>query len=85
MIGEDPQDIPNNLMPYIAQVAIGRREKLFVFGNDYPTPDGTGIRDYIHGKNFLCIYLFFSKLFYIKLNFSYGFGRWTCCGIKENV
>ena len=49
MIGEDPQDIPNNLMPYIAQVAIGRREKLFVFGNDYPTPDGTGIRDYIHG------------------------------------
>ena len=49
MIGEDPQDIPNNLMPYITQVAIGRREKLFVFGNDYPTPDGTGIRDYIHG------------------------------------
>ena len=48
MIGEDPRGIPNNLMPYITQVAIGRREKLSVFGNDYPTPDGTGVRDYIH-------------------------------------
>jgi UDP-glucose 4-epimerase len=48
LIGEDPSGIPNNLMPFIAQVAIGRREKLMVFGNDYPTPDGTGLRDYIH-------------------------------------
>lgn len=47
-MGEDPQGIPNNLMPYIAQVAVGRRESLAVFGNDYPTPDGTGVRDYIH-------------------------------------
>lgn len=47
-IGEDPRGIPNNLMPYITQVAIGRREKLSVFGNDYDTPDGTGVRDYIH-------------------------------------
>lgn len=47
-IGEDPQGIPNNLMPYITQVAIGKREKLQVFGNDYPTTDGTGVRDYIH-------------------------------------
>lgn len=47
-LGEDPNGIPNNLMPYIAQVAIGRLEKLRVFGNDYPTPDGTGVRDYIH-------------------------------------
>lgn len=47
-IGEDPQGIPNNLMPYVAQVAIGRREFLTVFGSDYPTPDGTGVRDYIH-------------------------------------
>ncbi|MCI8620034.1 MAG: UDP-glucose 4-epimerase GalE [Oscillospiraceae bacterium] len=47
-IGEDPKGIPNNLMPYITQVAIGRREKLSVFGNDYDTPDGTGVRDYIH-------------------------------------
>jgi UDP-glucose 4-epimerase len=47
-IGEDPQDIPNNLMPYIAQVAVGKRAELKVFGDDYPTRDGTGIRDYIH-------------------------------------
>ncbi len=48
MIGEDPKGIPNNLMPYISQVAIGKLEKLSVFGNDYDTPDGTGVRDYIH-------------------------------------
>jgi UDP-glucose 4-epimerase len=47
-MGEDPQGIPNNLMPFIAQVAVGRRDALSVFGNDYPTPDGTGVRDYIH-------------------------------------
>lgn len=47
-IGEDPNDIPNNLMPFIAQVAVGKREKLSVFGGDYPTHDGTGVRDYIH-------------------------------------
>lgn len=47
-MGEDPQGIPNNLMPFIAQVAVGRRESLSVFGDDYPTPDGTGVRDYIH-------------------------------------
>lgn len=47
-LGEDPNGIPNNLMPFIAQVAVGRREKLLVFGDDYPTPDGTGVRDYIH-------------------------------------
>ena len=48
LIGEDPNGIPNNLMPYIAQVAVGKLEKLHVYGNDYPTPDGTGVRDYIH-------------------------------------
>jgi UDP-glucose 4-epimerase len=48
MIGEDPNGIPNNLMPFISQVAVGRREALSVFGSDYPTPDGTGVRDYIH-------------------------------------
>lgn len=47
-IGEDPADIPNNLLPYIAQVAVGRREYLSVFGGDYDTIDGTGVRDYIH-------------------------------------
>ena len=48
LIGEDPRGIPNNLMPFIAQVAVGRRDHLNVFGNDYDTPDGTGVRDYIH-------------------------------------
>jgi UDP-glucose 4-epimerase len=48
LIGEDPQGIPNNLMPFIAQVAVGQREHLNLFGNDYNTPDGTGVRDYIH-------------------------------------
>jgi UDP-glucose 4-epimerase len=48
MIGEDPKGIPNNLMPYISQVAVGKLECLNVFGNDYDTPDGTGVRDYIH-------------------------------------
>lgn len=47
-IGENPNGIPNNLMPYISQVAVGKREKLYVFGNDYDTHDGTGVRDYIH-------------------------------------
>lgn len=48
LIGEDPNDVPNNLMPYIAQVAVGKLEKINIFGNDYDTPDGTGVRDYIH-------------------------------------
>lgn len=48
LIGEDPNGIPNNLVPYITQVAVGKLEKVHVFGNDYPTKDGTGVRDYIH-------------------------------------
>ncbi|WP_342651660.1 UDP-glucose 4-epimerase GalE [Vibrio metschnikovii] len=48
LLGEDPQGTPNNLLPFVAQVAVGRREKVGVFGNDYPTSDGTGVRDYIH-------------------------------------
>lgn len=48
LIGEDPQGIPNNLLPFVSQVAVGKRDCLSVFGNDYPTPDGTGVRDYIH-------------------------------------
>jgi UDP-glucose 4-epimerase len=48
LIGEDPNGIPNNLMPFISQVAVGKRSQLQVFGNDYPTADGTGVRDYIH-------------------------------------
>jgi UDP-glucose 4-epimerase len=48
MLGEDPNGIPNNLMPYVSQVAVGKLQQLSVFGDDYPTPDGTGVRDYIH-------------------------------------
>ena len=48
LIGEDPLGIPNNLLPYITQVAVGKLKELSVYGNDYPTPDGTGVRDYIH-------------------------------------
>lgn len=48
LIGENPQKTPNNLIPYVTQVAVGKRDRLQVFGNDYPTPDGTGIRDYVH-------------------------------------
>ena len=57
LIGEDPQGIPNNLMPYIAQVAVGRRECVNVFGNDYTTHDGTGVRDYIHVVDLACGHL----------------------------
>lgn len=48
LIGEDPKDVPNNLMPYVSQVAVGKREVVNIFGGDWPTPDGTGVRDYIH-------------------------------------
>jgi UDP-glucose 4-epimerase len=48
MLGEDPSGVPNNLMPYVAQVAVGKLRELPVYGDDYPTPDGTGVRDYIH-------------------------------------
>ena len=54
LIGEDPKGIPNNLMPYISQVAVGKLEKLHVFGNDYNTVDGTGVRDYIHVVDLAC-------------------------------
>lgn len=57
LIGEDPQGIPNNLMPFVAQVAVGRREVLSIFGGDYPTPDGTGVRDYIHVVDLACGHL----------------------------
>ena len=54
LIGEDPKGIPNNLVPYIAQVAVGKLKCLGVFGNDYDTPDGTGVRDYIHVVDLAC-------------------------------
>ncbi len=57
LIGENPNGVPNNLMPYITQVAVGKREKLHIFGNDYDTPDGTGVRDYIHVVDLACGHL----------------------------
>ena len=56
-IGEDPHGIPNNLMPFVTQVAVGRREKLSIFGHDYDTPDGTGVRDYIHVVDLACAHV----------------------------
>lgn len=73
MIGEDPNGIPNNLMPYITQVAVGRRTHLNVFGNDYPTHDGTGVRDYIHVVDLATGHLRALE----KLNTSPGLGIWN--------
>ena len=79
-IGEDPSNVPNNLFPYISQVAIGRREKLNIFGNDWPTKDGTGIRDYIHvmdlaeGHQASLEHLFSNDAQLIKLNLGTGIG-----------
>lgn len=66
LLGEDPQGLPNNLMPFISQVAVGRRERLRIFGDDYPTPDGTGVRDYIHVLDLAAGHLAALK---------YGYGR----------
>ena len=63
LIGEDPRGIPNNLMPFISQVAVGRRPVLNVFGNDYDSVDGTGVRDYIHVVDLAKV-----KFFYLGLN-----------------
>ncbi len=57
LIGEDPRGVPNNLMPYLTQVAVGKRDFLSVYGNDWPTPDGTGVRDYIHVVDLACGHL----------------------------
>ncbi|HEY5645620.1 MAG TPA: GDP-mannose 4,6-dehydratase, partial [Pseudomonadales bacterium] len=75
----DPSDIPNNLMPYVAQVAVGKLKQLSVFGGDYPTPDGTGVRDYIHVEDLAAAHL--KALDYLRaggesttLNCGYGRG-----------
>ncbi len=80
LIGEDPQGIPNNLMPYITQVAIGKREKLTVYGNDYDTFDGTGVRDYIHVADLARAHL--AAVEYVEKNkgcevFNIGTGKGT--------
>ncbi|NKX53744.1 UDP-glucose 4-epimerase GalE [Arthrobacter mobilis] len=72
-IGEDPTGVPNNLLPFVAQVAVGRREKVRVFGSDYPTPDGTGVRDYIHVVDLAAGHL--AALEYIVAH--PGVGRWN--------
>lgn len=73
LIGEDPNDTPSNLMPFISQVAVGRRQTLSVFGNDYPTPDGTGVRDYIHVSDLAEGHLCALK----KLKQNPGLGIWN--------
>ncbi len=86
-IGEDPNGIPNNLMPYVAQVAAGRREFLTVFGNDYPTPDGTGVRDYLHVMDLAGGHL--SAIEYIKGKesgtFTFNLGTGNGCSVLDMV
>lgn len=78
LIGEDPSGTPNNLMPFVAQVAVGKREKLAVFGNDYPTPDGTGVRDFIHVEDLASGHLAALKLLHkpglVTVNLGTGHG-----------
>jgi len=86
MIGEDPCGIPNNLFPYIMQVAIGKLEKLSVFGNDYPTRDGTGVRDYIHVVDLAAGHV--AALSYIEKNSGcevVNLGTGTCYSVLEMV
>ena len=88
LIGEDPNGIPNNLVPYIAQVAVGKLEKLHVYGDDYPTPDGTGVRDYIHVTDLARGHVAALK----KLDTGCGLltsalgtatASWTCCTLTK--
>jgi len=76
-IGEDPQGPPNNLMPYVAQVAVGRRPHLNVYGNDYDTADGTGVRDYIHVVDLALGHVAALKML-LKENCHYKVLRLTC-------
>jgi len=86
-IGEDPHGIPNNLMPYVAQVAAGRREFLTVFGNDYPTPDGTGVRDYLHVMDLANGHI--SAIEYMKKKesgtFTFNLGTGNGCSVIDMV
>ena len=79
LIGEDPKGIPNNLMPYIAQVAVGKRSELHIFGNDYNTKDGTGVRDYIHVVDLSIGHI-------LSLNIFFNSGKkYTADGINNNI
>ena len=86
MIGEDPNGIPNNLMPYISQVAVGRLAELSVFGADYPTPDGTGVRDYIHVVDLALGHLAALKALEINLGLmTVNLGTGKGCSVLELV
>jgi len=86
-IGEDPNGIPNNLMPYVAQVAAGRREFLTIFGDDYPTPDGTGVRDYLHVMDLAEGHI--SAIKYIKKKeagtYTFNLGTGNGCSVFDMV
>lgn len=89
LIGELPIGVPNNLMPYITQTAIGKREKLFVFGNDYPTPDGTCIRDYIHVEDLADAHLLGAERLFLEKNVEkieiFNIGTGTGSSVREVV
>lgn len=86
LIGEDPKGIPNNLLPYVAQVAVGRLEKLGVFGNDYDTPDGTGVRDYIHVMDLARGHVMALKCFEGEKNVDiYNLGTGRGCSVLEVI
>jgi UDP-glucose 4-epimerase len=86
LIGEDPRGIPNNLMPFISQVAVGRHKQLSVFGNDYPTPDGTGVRDYIHVVDLARGHLAaLAELFRLKRCFTLNLGTGKGYSVLEMV
>jgi UDP-glucose 4-epimerase len=86
LIGEDPADVPNNLMPYVAQVAVGRRECLSVFGSDWPTRDGTGVRDYIHVVDLARGHLAALERVFARAGaFTVNLGTGTGCSVLEMV
>jgi UDP-glucose 4-epimerase len=92
LIGEDPQGTPNNLLPFVAQVAVGRREFLNVWGNDYATPDGTGVRDYIHVVDLALGHLAALKRLQARPNAGRSIWAqapatacWTWCGLSRQA
>ena len=91
LIGEDPRGIPNNLMPYIAQVAVGQRKHLNIWGSDYPTHDGTGVRDYIHVVDLAIGHLRAlqalcePQCFTVNLGTGVGYSVWDVVRAFENV
>ncbi len=86
MIGEDPNGIPNNLFPFISQVLVGRRPELRVFGNDYPTPDGTGVRDYIHVMDLVDGHVVALEKLHGKPGlYTYNLGTGTGCSVLDTL